>query len=141
MYRLCLPYNSLAQDSLRPDKQLTFPQNVAVHGAETIETVERRRLSPFFQWCGNSGPCRRNTIVFRPRLQGVPLRRSTQKAWHRITHMLQIYCQRVVFYGRSMTVVGVCDVIQQMVPNEEMQKLVLLECVTDYMEPPLPNVP
>lgn len=56
------------------------------------------------------------------------MRRSTQKGWHRITHMLQIYCQHVVFYGRSMTVVGVCDVIQQMVPNEEMQKLVLLEC-------------
>lgn len=62
--------------------------------------------------------------------------KNYSKGWHR-TDMLQVYSQNVVFYGRSMIIVGLCDVIQQCFQIRKCKA----SPVTDYMEPLLQNVP
>lgn len=132
MYRLGFRYNSLEQDSLRQNKQLAFPQNVAVH----TTVVRNHRNSPFFNGA-EILDCVKETLVYLGLDTGSSFEKKHSKGWHRITHMLQIYCQNVVFYGRSMIIVGLCDVIQQCFQIRKCKATPM----TDYMEPLLQNVP
>lgn len=137
MYRLGFRYNGLAQVSLRQNKQLTFPQNVAVHTTVVLKPSKRRRLrrSPFFNGAEILDRAK-ETLLYLGLDTGSSFEKNYSKGWHR-TYMLQIYCQNVVFYGRSMIIVGLCDVIQQCFQIRKCKATPM----TDYMEPLLQNVP